>query len=287
VSQTRRRWKTGLIFVGLAGIIVSLARPRWGSEVHVTGQRGVQIMVVLDVSASMLAEDVKPNRLTRAKLTIEEMIKQLGGNELGLVLFSGAAFVQFPLTGDLNTALLYLAAADTQAISRPGTALEAAIRMALDSFPEQIISNRVILLLTDGEGHEGDPFAAATLAKKEGVIIHAVGFGSPDGEPIPLRDTNGALLDYKKDAQGETVLSRLDETTLSQMAERTGGLYFRASVSGREIDAISNAIAALDTSEFESQLQTQRADRFEWFAALALLALTAEAMIGDRKKIEP
>jgi Ca-activated chloride channel family protein len=286
VSLTRRRWKTALWFLALIALIVALARPRWGSQVQVTAQRGVQVMAALDVSSSMLAEDVKPNRLARAKLTVEELMDHLGGNELGLVLFAGAAFVQSPLTADFNTARGFLNAAGPGTISRPGTALEEAIRVALDGFPEEIASNRVILMLTDGEGHEGDPLAAAAAARDAGATIYAIGFGSPQGEPIPLRDESGALIGYKKDAQGETVLSRLDETTLQRIANETGGLYFRASAAGDEIPAITDAIAALDTGRLEGQFETRGVERFEWFAGLALLALSAEFLIGDRVKRE-
>ena len=284
ISTAARRWKTLLWFVALVLLIVAIARPRWGTQVQVTAQQGVQVMVALDVSSSMLAEDIKPNRLARAKLTVEELMDRLGGNEIGLVPFAGAAFVQFPLTGDFNTARSFLNAAGPQSISRPGTALEEALRVALDGFADEIASNRVILLLTDGEGHEGDPQAAAQAAAEAGVTIYAIGFGSPAGEPIPVRDESGALLGYKKDAQGDTVLSRLDETTLQQIVDATGGRYFRASAGGDEIGAISGAIAALDTGETESQFETHGVERFEWFAGLALLALTAEFLIGARIK---
>lgn len=286
VSGTRRRWKTILWFIALIALVVSLARPRWGSQVQVAAQRGVQVMVLLDVSTSMLAEDIKPNRLARAKLTVEELMDRLGGNELGLVLFAGAAFVQFPLTADFYTARAFLDAAGPWMISRPGTALEEAVRVALGGFPNEIASNRVILLMTDGEGHEGDPLAAASTASDAGVTFYAIGFGSPDGEPIPIRDDNGTLMGYKKDAQGETVLSRLDEETLQQMANETDGLYFRASASGDEIAAITDAIAALDTGELEGQFETRGVERFEWFTGLALLALTAEFLIGERVTLE-
>jgi Ca-activated chloride channel family protein len=267
-------------------LIVALARPRWGTQVQVTAQQGVQVMVALDVSSSMLAEDIKPDRLTRAKLTVEELMDRLGGNEMGLVLFAGAAFVQFPLTADFNTARAFLDAANPGTISRPGTALEEAIRVALSGFPAEIASNRVILLLTDGEGHEGDPLAAADAAAEAGATIYTIGFGSPQGEPIPVRDESGALVGYKKDATGQTVLSRLDETTLQGIVNATGGLYFRASAGGDEINAITDAVAALNTGELESQFETQGVERFEWFAGLALLALAAEFLIGERVRRE-
>lgn len=284
VSRRRRRWKTLLWFAALIALIVALARPRWGTQVIVKAQEGVEVMVVLDVSTSMLAEDIKPNRLTRAKLTVEELMDRLGGNEVGLVIFSGAAFIQFPLTADLYTARMFLDGAGPWSISRPGTALAEAIRVALDGFAEERATSRVILLLTDGEGHGGDPLAASREAAEEDVILHAVGFGSPNGEPVPVRDADGALMGYKKDAQGQTVLSRLDELTLQQIALQTGGFYFRASARGEEIDAIVDAIAQLETGEREGQFETQGVERGEWFAAGAMLALAAEALISDRRR---
>ena len=284
LSGMRRRWKTALWFIALTTLVISLARPRWGTLVQVTAQRGVQVIVVLDVSASMLAEDVQPNRLARAKLTVSELWDRLGGNESGLVLFAGAAFIQFPLTSDFNTARSFLNAAGPWAISRPGTALADAIRVAVGGFPEEIASNRVILLLTDGEGHEGNPVDAAAGAADAEVTIYAIGFGSPEGEPIPIRDDTGALVSYKKDEQGETVFSRLDESTLQQIASRTDGLYFRASASGDEITVVTDTIAARDSGELEGQFETRGVERFEWFAGLTLLALTAELLIGDRIK---
>jgi Ca-activated chloride channel family protein len=284
VSESRRQWKMTLWFLALAALLVAMSRPRWGTEVQISAHRGVQVMVALDVSTSMLAEDIKPNRLARAKLTVEELMDRLGGNELGLVLFSGAAFVQFPLTGDLSTAQRFINAASPEAISRSGTALEEAIHVALAGFPKEIASSRVILLLTDGEGHVGDPLVAAAAASDAGVTLHAIGFGSSEGEPIPIRDKTGTLVGYKKDAHGEIVLSRLDEKTLQQLASRTGGLYYRGSASGGEISSITNAIAALDTGELESQFETRGVERFEWFASLALLALAVELSLGDRAK---
>jgi Ca-activated chloride channel family protein len=284
VSRRRRRWKKALWFFAILALIVAVARPHWGTQVEMIAQRGVQVMVALDVSASMLAEDIKPNRLARAKLTIEELMDRLGGNELGLVPFAGAAFVQFPLTADFNTARSFLDAAGPWTISRPGTALEEALRVALSGFPAEIATNRVILLLTDGEGHEGDPLAAARAASDAGVTVYAIGFGSSEGEPIPVRDGSGTLLGYKTDGQGQTVLSRLDEATLKQITDETDGLFFRASAAGDEITAITDAIAALDTGELESQFETRGVERFQWFTAFTLLALATDFFIGDRKK---
>lgn len=287
VSLRKRRWKVVLWLSALLCLILAAARPLWGTQVSVKVQEGVEVMVVLDVSSSMLAEDIKPNRLARAKLTISELMDRLGGNEIGLVIFSGAAFVQFPVTADYYTARAFLDSAGPSSISRPGTALEKAITVALESSTDQRATSRVILLLTDGEGHEGDPLVAARLAADQDVVIHAIGFGSPAGEPIPIRDANGTVIDYKKDAQGETVLSRLDEVILQQLVSATGGYYFRANASGTEVDAVADLIEGMATGEREEsgELETFGVERFQWFVGLAVIVLSVETLMNERHTI--
>ena len=282
VSVPSRRWKMALCLLALTAQVIALARPRWGTELQVDSRRGVQVMAVLDVSASMLAEDVKPSRLARAKLLLEEFMDELGGSQLGLVLFAGAAFVQAPLTADLNTVRGLLRAAGPDSVSRAGTALDEAVRVALGGFREDIETHRVMLLLTDGEAHEGDPLTAARAAAAAGVTIHAVGFGTTQGEPIPIRDANGALLSYKTDARGDTVLSRLNETLLQEMAGATGGRFFRAAAANDAVSAIRDAIGALEGGELQARPEILGVERFPWFAGLALLALTAEFLLPDR-----
>jgi len=263
-------------------LIIALARPQWGSHVEYIERRGVEIMVVLDISESMMAEDFLPNRLARAKLEISELMDQLEGNEMGLVLFSGAAFVQFPLTSDFATARTFLDAAHPGLISRPGTALAEAIQIAMTGFNEERATQKVIVLLTDGESHEGDAFAAAQEAFDQGIIIYTIGFGSPDGVPIPEYDQLGNLLGYKQDKQGDTVLTQLDELTLQQLALMTDGRYFRALPDGREVDSLANEIKDLQTSELESRFETRGVERFQWFLFVAVIALTVIELIPDR-----
>lgn len=282
VNQRGRRWKMVLWFAAVSLLIVSLARPRWGSQVEYVERRGVEIMVALDVSESMLAEDLKPNRLARAKLETTELMDRLEGNEMGLVLFSGAAFVQFPLTSDFATARTFLDAAYPGIISRPGTAIAEAVEIAITGFNEEQATQKVIILLTDGENHEGDILASAESAAEKGIIIYTIGFGSPGGEPIPQYDAQGELIDYKRDQSGELVMSRLDETSLQQIALISGGRYFRAVPDGREIGFLADAIGELQTSELESRFETRRVERFQWFLGLAVLALVIIELIPER-----
>ena len=284
VNWRGRRWQIRLWFAALILLIIALVRPQWGSQVEYIERRGVEIMVVLDISESMLAEDFKPNRLARAKLEISELMDQLGGNEMGLVLFSGAAFVQFPLTSDFATARTFLDAAYPGLISRPGTAIAEAIRIAMTGFNQERATQKVIILLTDGENHEGDVFAAAQEAFEQGIIIYTVGFGSPDGEPIPQYDNLGNLIEYKKDRQGETVLTYLDETTLQQIALMTDGRYFRAVPDGREVRFLADEISELQTTEMESRFETRGIERFQWFLFIAVIVLIIIELIPDRAR---
>jgi Ca-activated chloride channel family protein len=284
VNRVGRRWQMALSFLALALVIVALARPRWGSQVEYVERRGVEIMIALDVSQSMLAEDLKPNRLARAKLEISELMDRLEGNEVGLVVFAGAAYIQFPLTSDFATARFFLEAAHPGMISRPSTNLAAAIEAAMSGFNEERASQKVIILLTDGEANEftDDVLPMAQEAAEHGMLIYAIGFGSPEGEPIPEYDNLGNLTGYKKDRQDETVLTYLDETTLQQIALTTGGQYFRAAADGREVGFLADVISQLQTSELESRFETRGVERFQWFLGLAILALVIIELIPDR-----
>ncbi len=284
VNRMGRRWQTAFWFLALALVIVALARPRWGSQVEYVERRGVEIMIALDVSQSMLAEDLKPNRLARAKLEVSELMDRLEGNEVGLVVFAGAAYIQFPLTSDFSTARFFLEAAHPGMISRPSTNLTGAIEAAMSGFNEERASQKVIILLTDGEANEftDNVLPMAQEAGEQGMIIYTIGFGSPEGEPIPEYDNLGNLTGYKKDRQGETVLTYLDETTLQQIALTTGGQYFRAAADGREVGFLADVISQLQTSELESRFETRGVERFQWFLGLAILALVIIELIPDR-----
>ena len=204
--------------------MVALARPQWGSEIEIVEQRGVQLMVVLDISRSMLSQDVKPTRLDRAKLEISDLISRLKGDTIGIVLFSGASFIQFPLTADYPTALTYLENASPKAISRPGTVIGEAIGTAMGGFNDHRVSQKVIIIMTDGENHEGDPVEAARQASEAGAVVYTVGFGSPEGSPVEVYDDQGNVVGYRQDAQGRPVLSRLDEGALKRIAEAGRGV---------------------------------------------------------------
>lgn len=282
VNWRGRTIKTALWLMALMLMIVALARPTWGEDVQEIEQQGVQVMVALDVSDSMLAEDVVPNRLTRAKLEISDMMNRLDGDEIGLVLFSGASYIQFPLTNDYDTARTFLDNARSGVISRPGTVIGEAIRTAMSGFDDHLSAQKVIVVFTDGEDSETDPIAAAQEATDAGIIIYTVGFGTDEGAPIPIKDANGNITGYKQNASGETVMSRVDDTMLKQIAEMSNGIYFSAN----ESDALTNLLTNLNALQAGSLGQHQDVrgiERFQIFLLIAVIVLVAIELIPDRK----
>lgn len=277
-----RRWQIILWLVGFTLLIVALARPQWGAEMREVEQEGLQVMVALDVSQSMLAEDIKPTRLDRAKLEISDLMDRLDGDEVGLVLFSGASFIQFPLTSDYNTARNYLENAGPEVISRPGTAIGDAIRTAQAGFDPNLDSQKVLIIMTDGEDHETDPVGAAQAAAEEGIIIYTIGFGTAEGTPVPVTDQWGNVVGYKQDAQGATVLSKLDEGMMNEIAQIGHGRYFQATAGGSELDALLAEIDTLQRTQLESRSETKMIERYQGFLFLAILAFVSAELIPDR-----
>jgi Ca-activated chloride channel family protein len=230
----------------------------------------------------MLAQDLKPDRLTRAKLEIADLMTRLDGDEIGLVLFSGASFIQFPLTSDYSTARLFLDSASPTAISRQGTAIAEAIRTAMSGFDAHRSAQKVILLVTDGESHEGDALGAAQEAARQGARVFTLGIGSPQGEPIPEYDASGTLIGYKKDRSGQVVISRLDESALQSIARLGGGRYLRVRPDGSELDELMAELDKLQASQLETRFQTQKVERFQPFLLVAFLGLVVAELIPPR-----
>ena len=280
-SRRIRVLRLVLWFVGVALIIVALARPQWGSDIEIVEQRGVQVMVALDISRSMLAQDVKPTRLGRAKLEISDLISRLDGDEVGIVLFSGASFIQFPLTSDYATARTYLNHASPDSITRQGTVIAEAIETAMAGFSHQRAGQKIIVIMTDGENHEGDPITAAQQAAEEGVVIYTVGFGSPDGEPLPEYDEQGNITGYRRDTQGGVITSKLDEGALQQIAEKGGGRYFRAAESGA-IAGLVDQIQSFQDQSLQSEFKQRKVERFQLFLLAGLLSLVLAETLTDR-----
>lgn len=282
VNTRGRRWRAALWLAALACLVVAIARPQWGGEVETIDQKGLQVMVALDVSQSMLVEDIQPSRLDRAKLEIRDLTKQLNGDEIGVVPFSGAAFVQVPLTSDYMTALSYLDSAGPELISRPGTVIGDAIRAATRAFDSKLPSQKVLIVMTDGEDVESDPVAAAKEAASQGVLIYTIGFGTPEGETVPATDRSGRVIGVKRDAEGNPVISRMDEATLQEIAEVGGGQYFRATPDGGELASLLAQIDGLQKAQLDSRQTVRHIERYQIFLALAIAMAVAAELIPDR-----
>jgi Ca-activated chloride channel family protein len=239
-------------------------------------------MVALDVSQSMLVEDIQPSRLDRAKLEIRDLTKRLNGDEIGVVPFSGAAFVQVPLTSDYMTALSYLDSAGPGLISRPGTVIGDAIRAATRAFDPKLASQKVLIVMTDGEDVESDPLAAAKDAADQGVLIYTIGFGTSEGEAVPATDQSGRVIGVKRDAEGNPVISRMDEATLQEVAKVGGGQYYRATPDGSELTSLLTQIDGLQKAQLDSRQTVRHVERYQLFLALASAALVVAEIVPDR-----
>ncbi|TVR22275.1 MAG: VWA domain-containing protein [Anaerolineaceae bacterium] len=284
VSPRRRRIKHILKLIVLALLIIALAQPTWGIAEEVVTAEGVAVMVVLDVSRSMKAEDVSPNRLERAKLTARTLFEDNEGNLVGLVLFAADAIVQFPLTTDSRSALTFLDAASTRAITRQGTAIRGALLLAMETLDERVAGRSVIVLLSDGEDHEGGVLSAAQMAAERDIVIHAVGYGTLSGTTIPELSADGqATIGARTDRAGNVITTRLEEDLLLQIAETTGGIYRRAGESGIENIDLANAINEIEAQELENRLQIRRVERFALFIFFGLMLMTVETMIPERR----
>lgn len=276
-----RGFRLVLWFLGVTLLILALARPQWGSDIEIVEQGGVQVMVALDISRSMLAEDLNPTRLDRAKLEISDLISRLEGDEVGIVLFSGASFIQFPLTSDYTTARTYLNHANPRAITRQGTAIAEAIDTAMGGFSTEREHKKIIVVMTDGESHEGDPIAAARQAAEQGGVIYTVGFGSPEGAPVPAYDERGEITGFSQDREGNVLLSRIDEVALQQIAGSGGGRYFRATESGA-IAGLAEEIRSFQDQSLQSEFNQRKVERFQLFLLAGALCIALAELTTDR-----
>ncbi len=285
VSRPRQALKAALVTLGLTAALLALAEIRWGFTWEEVQRRGVDIVVALDVSDSMLVEDAESggrlSRLERAKREITDLLQLLEGDRIGLVAFAGTAFVECPLTLDYGAAEIFLETIDTDLIPVKGTALGAAIRTSLEAFEGGSHPSRAVILITDGEDHSGEALEAAREARTAGVRIFTIGIGRDEGAPIPAPGGG-----FRRDRSGEIVLSRLDEPTLQKIALDTGGKYVRSVTGDVDLEQIySQGIkATLEDQELGSKRRQRWEERYQWILAVALLALMLEPLISERPR---
>ena len=282
-SPKKQRWKVALILLGTLFLLFSLARPQLGTKLTLMKREGVDIVIAMDVSFSMMAEDIRPNRLEKAKQEVNGLIGRMRGDRVGLVAFAGVPFVQCPLTLDYSAAKMFLDIIDVNLIPQPGTAIGDAIRTSIGAFNQKERKYKVLILLTDGEDHDSDPLGAAEEASKEGIRIYTIGIGSVVGEPIPLRDSQGRVTGFKKDKEEGVVVSKLDEVTLQKIALISGGKYYHATSGEMELDKIYDEISKMEKKELEGKLLTQYEDRYQYFLLISVILLCVEFLLSERR----
>src|SRR5450759_1635842 len=257
-----------LQLIAVSSGIIMISRPQFGSKIEDVKKQGVEVIIALDVSNSMLAEDIQPDRLTRAKQAISRLVDNLDKDKIGLIVFAGDAYTQIPVTTDYISAKMFLSTINPDMVPKQGTAIGAAINLGIRSFSPGEGKSKAMIIITDGENHEDDPVSSAEEASKAGIVIHTIGIGSTEGVPVPVI-INGKK-DYLKDADGSTVITKLDEEILKKIALSSGGNYVRASNSNIGLDEIFNEIKKMKKQDLESTMYTEYNDQFPIFAALAL-----------------
>jgi Ca-activated chloride channel family protein len=280
-SRPRQVVKAILVLLGTSCLVLALVQPQFGTKLEMVSRRGVDVIVALDVSRSMLAQDLKPNRLERARFEVTSFIDRLEGDRVGLVAFAGQSLVLCPLTLDYGAAKLFLDAADTDAVPYQGTAIAEAIRAAGRAFGSQDRKYKALVLITDGEDHAGRVLEAARQAGDEGVRIFAVGVGTPDGELIPIGQEGQG--DFLKDQGGNVVKSRLDEGALREIARITDGGYVRSGGGRVGLEEVYAQVDAMEKRDLGSRRYTQFVDRYQWPLGLALALFLVEGFLSDRR----
>ena len=281
-SKSKPILKIVFTLLAIALFVVAIANPQIGTRLEEVKREGVDIIIALDVSNSMKAEDIRPNRLERSKQAISRLIDKLQNDRIGMIVFAGQAYVQLPITSDYSAAKLFLTSIETEIVPTQGTCIGCAIDLALKSFVGNDNKHKAMVIITDGENHEDDAIEAAKKANEQGVIIHTIGMGSLDGAPIPVY-RNGAQVDFQKDHNGSTVITKLDPLALEKIAVEGKGIFIQASNSDDGLNTILNQINKMEKKTFGTKEFTGFEDRFQYFLAAALLFLLLEFSISDRK----
>jgi len=269
------------LMIAFAFLVLALADPETGSKMEKMQRKGIDVMIALDVSNSMLAEDIRPSRLERAKQAISKLIDRLDGDRIGIIVFAGKAYNQLPITTDYGAGKMFLSAISTNSVPVQGTAIADAIDMAAGSFG-QSFHNKAIIVISDGEDHQGDVLEKTEAAAKKGIIIYTVGMGLPEGGPIPVY--NGDVrTGYKKDRDGTTIITHLDESLLQRIASIGKGMYVRANNSEEGWQKVFDDLDKIQKSELESRQFSDYEDRFQYFIAFSLLFLIFELFVFDKK----
>lgn len=285
VSFRRPGIKFVLFILAFASLVIAAANPQVGTKIEEGKRNGADLMILLDVSNSMLAGDLSPNRLENAKRAISQLIDNLHNDRIGIIIFAGEAYVQLPITTDYSAAKLFLNNINTDIVPTQGTAIGAAIDMGMKSFDFVNGSSKAMILMTDGENHEDDAVGAAKNASNKDVTIHVIGEGSPEGAPVPIYQ-NGNPVGYRKDEKGETVISKLNEEMCKEISGAGNGVYVRSSNANSGLGIVMDQVNKMEKKTYDSKVFKNYEDRFQFFLAFALILLLVEFFISSRKNLK-
>ncbi|MEG0795406.1 MAG: VWA domain-containing protein [Odoribacter sp.] len=280
LSFQRGAWKFVLLLMALLFVIVGVAGPQFGSKLQQVKKQGVELIIALDVSNSMLSEDIKPSRLEKAKMAISRMVEKLSNDKVGLIVFAGDAYVQLPITTDYSSAKLFLSNINTDIVPVQGTAIGSAIDLSAKSFTPETETSKAIIVITDGENHQDDAVAAAKSAHEKGITIHTIGMGLEQGAPIPEKNNLGQFM---KDGSGNVVISKLDEEVLQQIAKAGEGLYVRASNTDVGLTQLLDEVNRMQKTLLEERVYSDYAEKYQYFLLIGLFFVFVEFIILGRK----
>ena len=279
VSKYRPDIKFSILLIAIGMFALLLARPQFGSKLETVKRQGIEVIIALDISNSMLAQDVQPSRLEKAKRIVSQLVDKMENDKVGMIVFAGDAFTQLPITSDYISAKMFLETINPSLISKQGTAIGAAINLATRSFTPQEGVGRAVILITDGENHEGGVDEAIRKATEKGIQVNVLGVGSPDGAPIPADGDN----DYRRDRQGNVIITRLNESMCQELAQKGKGIYVRVDNTNNAQRAISKEIDKLAKADVETQVYTDYNEQFQAVAWIILILLLGEMLILECK----
>ena len=282
-SKNRQILKNILTVLIFTSLIIGLSNPQIGTKMEEVTREGVDLMIAIDLSNSMMAEDIKPNRLERAKQAISKLIDNLGGDRIGLIVFAGEAYVQLPITTDYSAAKLFLSTINTQIVPTQGTEIAKAIDLSIKSFDIENGQNKAIIIITDGENHDEQAIESAKKASEIGVLVHTLGMGLSTGGPIPIYNQYGNPIDYRKDKEGKTIVSKLNEKLLIEIANAGEGTYVRANNSKSGLSKLFTEINKMEKKEIGTMVFTEHKDRFQLFISVTILLLIIDLILLPRK----
>jgi Ca-activated chloride channel homolog len=271
-----------VLCLAFASLTIALVNPKVGTKLETVKREGVDIVFAVDVSKSMLAEDIAPNRIEKSKQLVTQIINNLASDRVGIIAYAGKAFPQLPITTDYAAAKMFLQSMNTDMLSSQGTAIDEAIKLAKTYYDDEDQTNRVLIIISDGEDHNNMASAIAEEASDEGIRIFTIGVGSAKGAPIPIK-RNGIILNYKKDSSGETVITKLNEEVLIKIAEEANGQYINGNSTSDVVETIREILNKMDKKEFEAKQFAEYKDQFQWFLVLGIFFLCIDVFLLERK----